>query len=253
MAPIRSLLLLVTCLLAACGGGGAGDPAPAPPPSELVTFAFRVRSAGAQQEFRYATSSPTLIARARSQLLLPVAARSQFPIGPIAAGSGGVNLNWNWHFTDLAFTDAAIALCDGTPTLVEADLPYWLNTVKSFCPWGGYVDAEVTGIYPLKRLAVGESREIAQEAMRIDVVDVSDSRCPAAAICVTAGFVTVGLNVRLGSGSPQRLTVTLDAGGRDQQTVFSGYRFTLDRLDPYPVTGPVPSEQYRADITVRKL
>lgn len=251
MTPTRSVLLLIACLLASCGGGG--DPAPAPPPPDVVTFAFRVQGSGADQEFRYATSSPALIARARSQLLLPVVGRTQFPIGPIAAGSGGVNLNWNWHFTDLAFTDAAIALCDGTPALVEANLSYWLNTVKSFCPWGGYVYAEVTGTYPLKQLAVGDSREIAQETMRIDVVDVSDSRCPAAAICVTAGFAAVDLNVRLGSGSPQRLTVTLEAGGRDQQAVFSGYRFTLDKLDPYPITGPLPRDQYRADITVRKL
>ncbi len=251
MTQSRFFLLLVACLLASCGGGG--DPAPAPPPPDVVTFAFRVQGTGADQEFRYATSSPALIARARSQLLLPVVGRTQFPIGPIVAGSGGVNLNWNWHFTDLAFTDAAIALCDGTPAQVEANLADWLNTVKSFCPWGGYVYAEVTGTYPLKWLAVGDSREIAQEVMRIDVVDVSDSRCPAAAICVTAGFATADLNVRLGSASPQRVTVTLDAGGRDQQTVFSGYRFTLDRLDPYPITGPLPKDQYRADITVLKL
>lgn len=225
----------------------------APPPPEVVTVAFRVRGAGAEQEFRYATAFPALIARARSQLLLPVAGRTQFPIGPIAAGSGGVNLNWNWHFTDLAFTDAAIALCDGTPALVEANLSYWLNTVRSFCPWSGYVAAEVTASYPLKRLAVGDSREIAQEAMRIDVVDVSDSPCPAAVVCVSAGFATVDLNVRLGGAAPQRLTVTLDAGGRDQQTVFAGYRFTPDRLDPYPITGPLPSDQYRAGITVRRL
>ncbi|MFO0470430.1 MAG: hypothetical protein ACK51Z_05245, partial [Pseudomonadota bacterium] len=32
-------------------------------------------------------------------------------------------------------------LCAGRPTLVEADLAYWLSTVRRFCPWGSYVYA----------------------------------------------------------------------------------------------------------------
>jgi hypothetical protein len=255
MALTRLFLLALACALASCGGGGdgGGGDGGSPPPPDTVTFSFRVQGNGAEQEFRYATSSPALIAKARAQLLLPVLGRPQFPIGPIAAGSGGVNLNWNWHFTDLSFAEAAIELCDGTPALVEADLPYWLNTVKSFCPWGGYIYAEVTGTYPLKKMAVGEVREIAQENMRVEFNDVSDSRCPAAAVCVIAGWAAADLVVRLGTRDPQRLTVTLDAGERDKQTVFAGYQFTLDKLDPYPVSGPAPKEQYRADITVRKL
>lgn len=254
MDAIRAFLLSIACLLASCGGGG--DPAPPPPPppqGEVVTFAFRVQGGGADQEFRYATASPEFIAKARAQLMLPVVGRPQFPIGPIAAGDGGVNLNWRWHFTDLSFTEAAIELCDGTPALVEADLAYWLNTVKSFCPWSGHVYAEVTGTYPLRQLAVGDSRDIAQEKMRIEVKDVADSRCPEAVVCVTAGHAAVDLMVRIGTGSAQPLTVTLGAGERDQQAVLAGYKFTLDKLTPYPVNGPAPKEQYRADITVRKL
>jgi hypothetical protein len=231
---VRLFLLVIACALASCGGGGAGGGST--PPPETVTFAFRVQGTGAEQEFRYATSSEPFIARARSQLMLPVVGRQQFPIGPIAAGSNGVNLNWNWHFTELAFTDAAIELCDGTPALLEA-----------------YVYAEVTGTYPLKKMAVGEVREIAQEDMRVEFNDVSDSRCPAAAVCVIAGWAAVDLIVRVGSRDPQRLTVTRDAGDRDKQALFAGYQFTLDNLVPYPVSGPAPKQQYRADLTVRKL
>lgn len=252
MTALRALPLLLAFVLASCGGGGGG-PAPPPPPAEVATFAFRIQGRGADQEFRYATSDPALIARARSQLLLPVAGRTQFPAGPIAAGSAGVNLNWNWHFTGLNFAEVAIGLCDGTPSMVEANLPDWLGTVKSFCPWAGYVHAEVTGSYTLRQLAVGDSREIAQEAMTIAMIDVADSRCPAAAICVSAGSAMVDLDVRIGGAGAQRVRVTLDAGARDQHTVFSGYRFTLDRLDPYPVSGLLPREQYRAEIGVRKL
>jgi hypothetical protein len=32
--------------------------------------------------------------------------------------------------------EMTIELCDGTPSLVEADLDYWLDTVQRFCPWG---------------------------------------------------------------------------------------------------------------------
>lgn len=248
MNSIRFFLLATACMLASCGGGGGGaDPAP-----EMVTFSFRLQGSGEEQEFRYATSSEAFIAMARSQLSLPVLGRTRFPIGPIAAGSGGVNLNWNWHFNDLSFTDTAIELCDGTPAMVEADLPYWLNTVKNFCPWRGYVYAEVTGTYPLKRFAVGETRDIAQENIRIEFKDLVDSRCPAAASCISAGHAEVELAVRVGTGSPQPLTVTLGAGERDQQAVLAGLLFTLDALNPFPVAGPASKDQYRADITVRK-
>ena len=171
MNPIRFFLPAIVCMLAACGGGGAPTPAP-----EVATFSFRLQGSGAEQEFRHATSSEAFIASARSQLALPVAGRTLFPTGPIAADSGGVNLNWNWHFTDLSLTEAAIALCDGTPAMVEADPGYWLNTVKRFCPTRGYVYAEVTGTYPLKQVAIGETRDIAQETMRVEWRDVSDSR-----------------------------------------------------------------------------
>lgn len=253
MPLIRFFLLVLTLALASCGGGGDDSGTPPPPPAETVTFAFRLQNAGPVQEFRYATASPAFIAKARAQLLLPVVGRHQFPIGPIAAGSGGVNLNWNWHFTSLDFAEAAIALCDGTPAMVEADLSYWINTVKSFCPWSGYLHSEVAGSYTLRRMAIGDVREIAQEDMRIELKDVTDSRCPAAAICITAGFATAHLVVRIGNRAPEALTVTLDHAAGDKQTVFAGYRFTLDQLDPFPISGPAPKDQFRADITVQKL
>lgn len=102
MHPIRLFLLALAFTLTSCGGGGSDTPSPPPPAPELGTFAFRMKGAGPEQEFRYATSNQAFIARARSQLLLLVVGRPQFPIGPIATGSNGVNLNWNWHFTDLA-------------------------------------------------------------------------------------------------------------------------------------------------------
>jgi hypothetical protein len=130
--------LLFISLLTACGGGDGPLP---PDDPNAVTLVFRMKDRGADQEFRHRTASPALIAKARAQMALPVADRKLFPAGAIAAGAAGVNLNWGWHFKNVDLVEATIELCDGNPTLVQADLNYWLNTVKAFCPWGGYVHA----------------------------------------------------------------------------------------------------------------
>jgi hypothetical protein len=133
------VIAAITLMLAACGGGG-GD---APPPPASATFAFRLHGLDASEEFRVATSSPQFIAQARAQLALPQAQRNLFVTGGLRAGNGGHNAAWSWHLADAALTQTAIELCDGRPTMVEADLNYWLNTVKSFCPWSSYVHAEI--------------------------------------------------------------------------------------------------------------
>lgn len=120
-------------MIAACGGGS--DP-------NTATFAFRLHSQTGQEEFYYRTSSPRFIELARAQLQLPAAQRSLFPSGPIERGNGGYNQPWQWHFTEAELVDAAIELCDGGPAMIDADPAYWLDRVRLFCPWNGYVYAE---------------------------------------------------------------------------------------------------------------
>jgi hypothetical protein len=127
---------LVCCLLASCGGGDA-------PPPTTSAYVFRMRGLPASEEFRVTTSSPQFIAQAHGQLLLPEAQRGLFASGPIRPGNGGHNTSWSWRFANVSLVEAAIELCDGRPSMVEANLDYWLNTVGSFCPWGSYVYAEV--------------------------------------------------------------------------------------------------------------
>ena len=130
--------VVAAALLSSCGGGG-GDAGP-----ETATFAFRMRGLGPAEEFRVASTSPEFIAQARAQLALPPERRRMFAAGSIRGGDGGVNPGWSWHFTgDVALAEMSIELCDGRPSMVEADLSYWLRRVKSFCPWGSYVFAEV--------------------------------------------------------------------------------------------------------------
>ncbi len=60
--------------------------------------------------------------------------------GQLAAGTA-YNHPWSWHFDPATVhaVDLSIELCDGRPSMVEADLDYWLDTVGQFCPWGATV------------------------------------------------------------------------------------------------------------------
>ncbi len=66
-------------------------------------------------------------------------------LGTLKAGDGGFNQPWSWHLdpASVVVPDAAIELCDGRPSFVEADLSYWIGTVKAFCPWGAHIVGRV--------------------------------------------------------------------------------------------------------------
>ena len=134
---MRALALALA--VSAIGGCGGDDSAQ----SDGVTFAFRMRGQDASEEFRIRTDDAVFIEKARAQLRLAQDQRFLFPAGPIAAGNGGVNLSWGWHYTRADLAEMSIELCDGRPSMVQADLNYWLGTVKSFCPWGANVHAEL--------------------------------------------------------------------------------------------------------------
>ncbi|HEY8358201.1 MAG TPA: hypothetical protein VIL30_12140 [Ramlibacter sp.] len=135
---LLGLALAACCSLVACGGGNDADSQP-----EQTTFVFRMHGMSASEEFRATTASPEVTAQARAQLFLPVAERRMFANGKILAGDGGENPGWNWHFDGFELAEMSIELCDARPSMVEADLAYWLQTVKQFCPWGSYVYAEL--------------------------------------------------------------------------------------------------------------
>ena len=61
--------------------------------------------------------------------------------GKLVRGNGGFNTTWGWHLEPSSVTapDLAIELCDGRPSMVQADLDYWMASVKQFCPWGATV------------------------------------------------------------------------------------------------------------------
>ena len=68
-------------------------------------------------------------------------ANKRFPIGPLRRGNGGFNAPWSWHLDPdrVRLTEAAIEVCDGNPSYVEAHLDEFLGL--GYCPWGGRVVA----------------------------------------------------------------------------------------------------------------
>lgn len=66
---------------------------------------------------------------------------SKHPNGPIAAGDGGYNAPWSWHFVpeSVRMVDASIELCDGNPSYVEGHRADYL--ASGYCPWSARVIA----------------------------------------------------------------------------------------------------------------
>ncbi|HWO93978.1 MAG TPA: hypothetical protein VNL92_04375 [Dehalococcoidia bacterium] len=87
--------------------------------------------------YRVLLTDPDDIARAEEALAGD--GRAGIPNGELRPGDGGVNTGHAWHVVDVHFADLTIELCDGTASMVDENLDYWLNVVGSFCPWSARV------------------------------------------------------------------------------------------------------------------
>jgi hypothetical protein len=126
-------------LLAACGGSlDAGDDS-----FQGTDFVFQSGDWPDTERFVVRVSNAHVREMARAELSLPLAQRRLFPNGRLHAGHGGHNTRWSWHLRDLHYGAVAIDVCDGRPSMVEADLSYWLDRVERFCPWSARVVAEL--------------------------------------------------------------------------------------------------------------
>ncbi len=62
--------------------------------------------------------------------------------GSVARGDGSFNEPYDWHLVpeSVTFPDVAMEICDGRPSSdVQADIDYWVETVKYYCPWGARI------------------------------------------------------------------------------------------------------------------
>jgi hypothetical protein len=109
-------------------------------------------------------SDDAAIAHARDLIARgPDATGAPIVSAEIAAGADGVNRNvlapgqplWDWHVTRFeGFADLGIELTDGNPTLVQADVPGWIDNTNGTTDsdrghigfWSYTVVAELPGI-----------------------------------------------------------------------------------------------------------
>jgi hypothetical protein len=106
------------------------------------TFVVAVGS----EQYRVRIDNALLATKARRMMF--GAERQQIVTGAVARGDGGFNPGYSWHITPgtVSFADQTIELCDGRPSDVEANVDYWVDTVKQYCPWGGRFVSEVGAI-----------------------------------------------------------------------------------------------------------
>jgi len=103
------------------------------------------------ETFRIAINNPNVINDAVEQYHNNLEGKvTKHVNGALLAGDGGFNFPWSWHIDpdDIVFAEFSIELCDGTPSMVENHLDYWLNAVKRFCPW----HSKVLSIPPTKNV-----------------------------------------------------------------------------------------------------
>ena len=126
----RAFVLMAVMVMVT--GAGCGDDASGPG----VTETFTVEVSG--EHFKVQVIGAANIAAFEERLQTGIRGVIN---GELRAGDGGFNSPWSWHLEPetVHTADISIELCDGRPSLVEADTAYWLSSVKRFCPWGAKV------------------------------------------------------------------------------------------------------------------
>lgn len=124
-----AMVALVAAACVSCGDDG--------PSATFVDFVAAVED----ETFVLRLSDPDTIAAAYANLR---GENGRFPIGPLRSGDGGFNRLWSWHIDpeEARLTEAAIEVCDGRPSYVEAHVEDYLPI--GYCPWG----ARIVGVKP---------------------------------------------------------------------------------------------------------
>jgi len=84
---------------------------------------------------------------------------------------------------------------------------------------------------------------------------VSDSRCPANAVCIWQGAATAKFSfTKNGESHSFDLSTITKSPGYAKDTIISGYKFEFMNLSPYPgtFTPPAPDDQIKAELKITK-
>jgi len=146
--PYVSAVLIATITVACSTNPGSTNPGQPDGPG-LFLVAEKPGYELYNDSYVIPLTDPDLIAQAREL----ISTHNRIVVARIVAGKDGVNRDykdvlhpeWSWHVTEvLAFAEAAIELCDGTPTIVERDVQGWIaNTGGLVCFWAYSVVAEL--------------------------------------------------------------------------------------------------------------
>jgi hypothetical protein len=102
---------------------------------------YEVEVAG--EKFHIALESAAQIAAADALL---ASGAEQNVHGTLKRGNGGFNMSYSWHLepSTVTFPDVTMEICDGRPNSeVEAEVDYFIETVKYYCPWGAKIVRKV--------------------------------------------------------------------------------------------------------------
>jgi hypothetical protein len=123
----RSTLVALSLGLALAGCSSTEPDAP------FAEFLARVEA----ESFVVRVTDPGVIAQYREAV---AGRRAGFPMGPLRRGDGGFNAPWTWHLDpdNTRLVEAAIEICDGTPSYVETHQ----DDFPTYCPWGARIVAE---------------------------------------------------------------------------------------------------------------
>jgi hypothetical protein len=96
------------------------------------------------ERFRVALETSAQIAKADS---LMAAGTERNMRGTLVRGNGGFNMSYSWHLdpSTIEWPDLSMEICDGRPNSeVEAEVDYFIDTVKYYCPWGAKIVGKIS-------------------------------------------------------------------------------------------------------------
>jgi len=135
--PIAMVLAVVLLAASACGGV-------TPTPGQDALSGGIVATFGAvDEQFKVWVTNPQTIEQILS--LQRGDSSANIPNGVILRGPGKAdhNVPWSWHLDpeQIEMAEITVELCDGTPSLVEEELDYFVETVGRYCPWSAQLVA----------------------------------------------------------------------------------------------------------------
>jgi hypothetical protein len=135
--PVIGLIFLLLCLpLLGCAGSGLSlTPSPTPSLSGGILVTFDVNGETYKIFIKNEQTIEQVYAVQRGE------SQATIPSGKLIKGSIWYNEPWSWHIDseDIQMAEVTMELCDGTPSQVEANLNYWVDTVGRFCPWNAKI------------------------------------------------------------------------------------------------------------------